>query len=740
MTKQSSTRPWRRRVALPAAVTGMVALAAMAGVPTASAVDRGTFELDGNAVNSSLAGDDWSNALTGGGSASQLASSGVVRDELNRTIFTGGGSKDDLDIPNWRHTDGSVPDKDEITNAYATAYSKPQVADPNNKDLVVYFGADRYATNGNAALGFWFLQQDVAPVAGGMFSGEHRKGDILVLSEFTNGGSQPTIQVYEWFPGGPINGTLKLLTDSSSTCNATQAGDSDPAACAIVNTSTVASPWEYVPKGKTVDSDFPKGAFFEGGINVSRLFAAQGESAPCITSFIAETRSSQSVDATLKDFVAGDFNLCSASIRIDGSDVNEVRDPHTFTVKVEKTAAGVSSGVQGVTPTIKLDPAPIGPQPADNGTCDEGTAADGTCTVIFNSDKAGIILGSASATFDSGGQTFSVATGTTAATGAAVKRYVDAKIAINPPIDTNGITESHTFTVDVQQDDGYPAGTPGDAASGFGPAPDGTKPEVTLTATNGAVVTSKTDNCATTGTVGGSCTVVFTSNTAGTVTGSATATLAFAKGGGLPGDVTVTRTTDGTAASSDVAVKHFVDGTLTWLKHDQDGNLLGGATFEVCRTTSYDSAAKAHAALSTPVCLSVTDNASPDLDGDAGELKLDKLVMGTYTVKETAAPAGYSFDPNDVKSARVETLAPDASISIAFVNTQLYKMIVLTCNQVTNELVVSTVTLDGTTKDTLGASTDPTAQALCDLGGAKFENLRKGTHGPSVVIPKAATP
>ena len=731
MTKHSSTRPWRRRVALPAAVTGMVALAAMAGVPTASAVDRGTFELDGDATASAtLAGDDWSNALTGGGSAGQLASSGVVADPLNTTIFTGGGSKDDLPISGWRHTNGAVPDKDEITNAYATAYNK-------DGDLVVYFGADRYATNGNAALGFWFLQQDVAPVAGGTFTGEHKDGDILVLSEFTNGGSQPTIQVYEWLSGGPINGTLKLLTDSSSTCNATQAGTSDPTACAIVNTGAVASPWEYIPKGKTVDSDFAKGAFFEGGINVSRLFAAQGQSAPCITSFVAETRSSQSVDATLKDFVAGDFNLCSASIAIEGSDVNEVGDPHTFTVTVSKTVAGIPSPVSGVKPTVTLV-ASGGAAVTDrtDGCATTGTDSNGECTVTFTSDQAGIVLGSASATFESGGQTFNVATGTTAATGAAVKRFVDAQIDINPPIDTNGITESHTFTVDVQQDDGYPAGTPGDAASGFGPAPDGTKPEVTLTATDGAVVTSKTDSCATTGTVGGSCTVVFTSNTAGTVTGSATATLAFAKGGGLPGDVRVTRTTDGAAANSDAAVKHFVDGTLAWLKHDQDGNLLGGATFQVCRTTSYDSAAKAHTALSTPVCLSVTDNASPDVDSDAGELKLDELVMGTYTVKETAAPAGYSFDPDDVKTAKVETLAPDASIGIAFVNTQLYKMIVLTCNQVTNELVVSTVTLDGTARDTLGASTDPAAQTLCNLEGAKFEDLRKGTHAPSVVVPK----
>lgn len=722
---------------MPAALTGMVALAAMAGVPAASAVDRGTFELDGNAVDDAgLAGDDWSSALTGGGSADLLQHTGVVPDPLNTTIFTGGGSKDDLAISGWQHTNGAVPDKNEITNAYAAAYNKAG-------DLVVYFGADRYATNGNSNLGFWFLQQDVAPVDGGSFSGEHQPGDILVLSEFTNGGSQPTIQVYEWRPGAPdaINGTLRLLTNSNSVCNATQTGTTDPVACAIVNSAPAASPWAYQPKSGAADT-FAKGAFFEGGINVSDLFAAQGQTAPCITSFIAETRSSQSVDATLKDFVAGDFNLCSASMQIAGSGVNEVGDQHTFTATVTKTVAGVTSGVAGVTPAVTLSPAPSGPQPVDNGTCDEGTDTSGQCTVIFNSDTAGIITGSATATFTEGGQTFNVATGTAAATGAAVKRYVDAKIGINPPLDTNGITEQHTFTVDVQQDDGFPAGAAGgDAVTGFGPVPNGITPVVTLTpGTTDAVVTGKTDSCASPGTVNGSCTVVFTSNSAGTVTGSASVSLAFA---GLTG--TVERSTDAVGANSGTAVKHFVEGTLSWLKHDQDGSLLGGATFEVCRTTSYDSHSRTHTSI-TPVCLSVTDNDARDVDTVAGQLELEGLVMGTYTVKETAAPAGYSFDPTDVKTALVETLptdgvpgsGPNQSITVAFVNTQLYKMIVLTCNQVTNELVVSTVTVNGASKDTLG--TPPGASDLCSLGGASFGDLRAGTYAPSVVIPKAATP
>ena len=64
-------------------------------------------------------------------------------------------------------------------------------------------------------------------------------------------------------------------------------------------------------------------------------------------------------------------------------------------------------------------------------------------------------------------------------------------------------------------------------------------------------------------------------------------------------------------------------------------------------------------------------------------------------------------------------------------------MIVITCNQVTNKLVVSAVTLDGVTKSTLSAPPSWATEAqLCGLGGAKYENLSAKTYNPSVKIPQ----
>src|SRR5205085_1581052 len=101
-----------------------------------------------------------------------------------------------------------------------------------------------------------------------------------------------------------------------------------------------------------------------------------------------------------------------------------------------------------------------------------------------------------------------VTDGIGANSGDAVKRFVDAKIAITPSA-VNKVGDLHTFTVNVQQDDGLVANaTGGDASTGFGGV-SGLHPTVTLTPTNNAVITNKTDNCAATAGTdsSGNCTV-----------------------------------------------------------------------------------------------------------------------------------------------------------------------------------------------------------------------------------------
>ncbi len=576
-----------------------------------AAIDGTIFELDGNPQDASgTAGDDWSRLYGGTGSADLVAFSGVVPDPLNTTIFTGGGSKDDLDVTSWRWTNGAVPDKDEITNAYAAAYKK-------NGDLILYFGADRYATNGNAALGFWFTQDDVAPVSGGTFSGQHRNGDVLVLSEFTNGGSQPTIQVYAWEAGGPINGTLRLLTNVSSACNTPQGLAAH--ACAIVNTGTVASPWPYQPKSGASGS-FAKGAFFEGAVNLTQLFSAGVT--PCISSFIAETRSSQSVDATLKDFDAGNFDLCGASIQIGASGVNAVGDNHTFNVTINQQFGNVSQpAANGTKATVTLTPSD-GVTVVSDSCATTGTV-NGTCAVIFKRTTAGVVTGNASANVQVGDTAITVSTnGVAPNSGPATKRYVDASVSITPLVDVNEVNDQHIFNITAT---GIPSGATVDSIS-ITPrvSPDPTSQSTTCNAP------IRSGNTAT-------CTLTINSSSATTYTANATAVVNFSMAGGSPSTASVTRSTDSAVApsgpgGSGPAIKHYVDAAI---KVTPNGvNEVGDAHIFTVEVTAYPSGASPVSFAITPI---VSPNPTTKSDTCANAIISGNVATCTLTINSSSA-------------------------------------------------------------------------------------------------------
>jgi hypothetical protein len=291
-----------------AGALGIVALPALA------VDDPNKFELDGDAAEGPAAGPDWqtiNNAGVPGGDCTFITSTGVIVDPDGQTVFTG-GRKDLQQIslpqaakgPNniWAHTSQSVPDKDDLTNAYAAAFDC-------SGELVIYFGADRIATDGNAFLAFWFFQENVQALPDGTFSGRHQVDDFLVLVNFENGGTVPDVGVFKWVgTGGDITdagvGTLQtVIAPGSAQC--TGSGGKD--VCAITNDASIPLFWTYTPKGGMLNDPAPPRAFFEGGINIDQVLGANDL---CIAAFMAESRASSSVTAALKDFVLDRFEVC----------------------------------------------------------------------------------------------------------------------------------------------------------------------------------------------------------------------------------------------------------------------------------------------------------------------------------------------------------------------------------------------------------------------------------------------
>lgn len=338
--KRLSLRRIPRAGWLAMAVTGL-----LVPLTVYSVVGSGVFQLDGDAITNG-AGDDWDQIAN----TTSDADPGVfLQDTIppaSDRIFTGGGSKDERDISGggttWAHTDGTPPDKNDIEHAFAGAYH-------DGNELLIYFGADRFANNGDSAVGFWFFQDNVSANADGSFSGKHVVGDILVTSDFRNGGGVSVINVFKWVGGrNPLQLLVSgapALPGSSTSPSCLQQGGVD-VACAIANRTATAVPavWPggYTFKGGGNDGNFPLSTLFEGGVNITRLL---GTSATCFSSFMAMTRTSASTTAQLKDFVVGSFPLCGISVSktCNGATTVSPDGAHfrnEFTVAITNTGSG----------------------------------------------------------------------------------------------------------------------------------------------------------------------------------------------------------------------------------------------------------------------------------------------------------------------------------------------------------------------------------------------------------------
>jgi hypothetical protein len=342
--KQQRGRRWLTALATLAVISGTLVISS-----TALAVHDEDFQLDGDVDSSTTtnAGGttqavDW-DTIFDGSLPADFSDPGFDRDFQSSLGDAGGtfitsdtstfatGSKDTLGINGWQcNFDNNVNSKVDVMNAYAVAYTNA------DGDEVMYFALERNTNTGDANVGFWFLQGAVGcESAGGAvdFTGAHQDGDVLVVSEFSNGGAVSTINVYRW-DGDDLTGTLNATPISSGVdCRnpATLPGDS---ACAAANTAPITTPWLTANFKDKVGHDLRTAEFFEGGINLTDLDLG----GRCFSTFIGDTRSSTSLTATLFDFASGTTGSCESGISTAQAWVPN--DSATVTVTGTDTWAG----------------------------------------------------------------------------------------------------------------------------------------------------------------------------------------------------------------------------------------------------------------------------------------------------------------------------------------------------------------------------------------------------------------
>lgn len=296
--------------------------------------------------------------------------------------------------------------------------------------------------------------------------------------------------------------------------------------------------------------------------------------------------------------------------------VNEVDDPHTFTITLTRDTGSGHAGYGGQSVTLTLDPGASDAHfTSINGSAASGTSGScttngsGVCTVIVTAGTAGTVSLSArwGTILDSGNVTRQ---------NSGTKHYVDAAIQIAPDA-VNEVGDPHAFYVTMTA---YPAGAKPVSFVAItptvSPAPDG-----------GVVST-----CGSPGVSGNvaTCSVTVNSSSDGRFTANAAGTVSM-------GGVAVTRSTSGNSGpgGSGPANKDYVDASVA-IGPSEAVNPIGTAhTFAITVT--------AHSGQAGPTTFqSIVPSVSPSPDGGSSTTCGSPAISGNsavcmFTITSTVA-------------------------------------------------------------------------------------------------------
>ncbi len=233
------------------------------------------FIVDGNPI-------DW-NATPAGAHVQDPFGNGVLDNQFTQ------GSKDFHLAANLRWAIGQTKAKNDIANAAAFL-----------DGAILRFAGDRTSNNGDAQIGFWFYLNGTGPVTQGdgtqNFAPEHYYdpvtgiGDLLIIANFTNGGTSAAVIIYKWVgTGGNVANTNGALNTTNLVGTAAQNNAS---------AFPVPTGWNFI------NPTYDLNEFYEGQVDLTTYIAGNPV---CISTFLLEARSSQEVTASLDDFVGGPF-------------------------------------------------------------------------------------------------------------------------------------------------------------------------------------------------------------------------------------------------------------------------------------------------------------------------------------------------------------------------------------------------------------------------------------------------
>ena len=417
----------------------------------------------------------------------------------------------------------------------------------------------------------------------------------------------------------------------------------------------------------------PSPTFSEAGADLTGLGIVIG----CVSSFVAETRSSASVTATLKDYAIGSFPACGLAWekRDESVSGHPLQGGATFTVGSEP--AGTDGDGKGIfacndvntTGDDDKNPVTITDNLAPDTDSDAGqfklnNACPGTYKVCESSAPGGyapddslcrivvISLSDPSATI--GTPDVDDCANATADEQDFCNRRGSLAWEKRDATASTGLQGGATFTVSPNPDACVDADNTG---------PDDASPVTVVDDESSALPdTNLVDDNDASGVfeVGPACLATYTITETVPPTGYV-----------LPADpdrtcevtasaLTCVVGTQGTddCQNADANEQDFCNrlGSLEWEKRsDIDGALQAGATFNIT-PNPYGCHVPAGTNPS-PISDDADGTDGPagdgDEDGTGGQLKLDRVCTGTYTITEASAPTGFDKDPDDTRTCTV---------------------------------------------------------------------------------------